>query len=125
MLHLNIDQVDDTALHFVIVAARDMGTPSRTGTTTVAVVIHDVNDSPPTFEREAYYQFISESAPIGTVVETVKATDPDTVANTKMRYRFAGNDPMRKCTLSPIQFRQKHLILMNQASAAERFRKPT
>ena len=89
-------KVDDTALHFVIVAARDMGTPSRTGTTTVAVVIHDVNDSPPSFEREAYYQFISESAPIGTIVETVKATDPDTAANTRMRYRFAGNDPTRK-----------------------------
>ncbi|XP_022692572.1 protocadherin Fat 4-like isoform X3 [Varroa jacobsoni] len=95
-------KVDDTALHFVIVAARDMGTPSRTGTTTVAVVIHDVNDSPPTFEREAYYQFISESAPIGTVVETVKATDPDTVANTKMRYRFAGNDPMLPFEVDPI-----------------------
>lgn len=96
MITIEINQVDDTALHFVIVAARDMGTPSRTGTTTVAVVIHDVNDSPPMFEREAYYQFISESAPIGTVVETVKATDPDTAANTKMRYRFAGNDPTRE-----------------------------
>ncbi|OQR76891.1 protocadherin Fat 4-like [Tropilaelaps mercedesae] len=95
-------KVDDTALHFVIVAARDMGTPSRTGTTTVAVVIHDVNDSPPAFERETYYQFISESASIGTVVETVKATDPDTAANTKMRYCFAGNDPTLPFELDPI-----------------------
>ncbi|XP_037269642.2 protocadherin Fat 3 isoform X1 [Rhipicephalus microplus] len=82
-------KVPDAALHLVIVAARDMGTPSRTGSTTVAVFIQDVNDSPPQFEKEAYYEFVSESASVGTVIDTVKATDPDSPINTNMTYSFA------------------------------------
>lgn len=82
-------KVPDAALHLVIVAARDMGTPSRTGSTTVAVVIQDVNDSPPQFEKEAYYEFVSESASVGTIIDTVKATDPDSPQNTNMTYSFA------------------------------------
>ncbi|KAG0424080.1 hypothetical protein HPB47_000170 [Ixodes persulcatus] len=82
-------KVPDAALHLVVVAARDMGTPSRTGSTTVAIVIQDVNDSPPQFEKEAYYEFVSENAPVGTIVDTVKATDPDSPQNTNMTYSFA------------------------------------
>ncbi|EEC18238.1 cadherin-repeats domain-containing protein [Ixodes scapularis] len=55
----------------------------------VAIVIQDVNDSPPQFEKEAYYEFVSENAPVGTIVDTVKATDPDSPQNTNMTYSFA------------------------------------
>ncbi|XP_013776929.1 protocadherin Fat 4-like, partial [Limulus polyphemus] len=81
--------VQDFATHLVKVAAKDMGIPSRTGTAQVVVLIQDINDNPPQFEKEVYYQFLSESVPVGTVFETVKATDADTANNTNLKYSFA------------------------------------
>ncbi len=57
----------------------------------MAVVIQDINDSPPKFERDSYYQFISEDAPVGIIVAELKATDADSPINTNLVYSFAKN----------------------------------
>ncbi|XP_064457801.1 protocadherin Fat 3-like [Ornithodoros turicata] len=95
-------KVPDAALHLVVVAARDMGTPSRTGSTTVAIVIQDVNDSPPQFEKDSYYEFVSESAPVGGVIDTVRATDPDSPKNTNISYSFAHSTGSIPFMIDPI-----------------------
>ncbi|XP_013791225.1 protein dachsous-like, partial [Limulus polyphemus] len=77
------------ATHVVKVAARDMGKPPRTGAAQVIVIIQDINDNPPQFEKEVYYHFLSESVPVGTVFETVKAIDADSDRNTNLSYSFA------------------------------------
>ncbi|GFT43272.1 protocadherin Fat 4 [Trichonephila clavipes] len=46
--------VPDSALHVVVVGAKDMGVPPRTGTATVSVVIQVINDSPPEFAKDVY-----------------------------------------------------------------------
>lgn len=83
--------VEETALHFIVVAAKDKGVPPRMGKAMVAIAINDINDSPPKFEKESYFQFISEDAPIGIVVAELKATDMDSRANTNLVYSFAKN----------------------------------
>ncbi|CAL1272163.1 unnamed protein product [Larinioides sclopetarius] len=80
--------VPDSALHVVVVGAKDMGVPPRTGTATVAVVIQDINDSPPEFAKDVYYEFVSESEPVGSVVTTLTAKDEDAEYNTNMKYAF-------------------------------------
>ncbi|XP_023209390.1 protocadherin Fat 4-like, partial [Centruroides sculpturatus] len=88
--------VTDTALRLVLIAAKDRGIPPLTGTTTVAVVIHDINDSPPVFDKEIYYKFISENVPVGAIITTMVAKDADADYNTDMKYSFApdtGNVP--------------------------------
>ena len=100
--------VKEAALHLLFVAAKDKGNPPRMGksmvclkfiklsfvktfVSKVAVVIQDINDSPPKFERDSYYQFISEDAPIGIIVAELKAIDADSPLNTNLVYSFAKN----------------------------------
>lgn len=59
--------------------------------TQVAVVIQDINDTPPKFEKESYYEFVSEEVTVGTLVSQLKATDADSASNTNLVYSFAKN----------------------------------
>lgn len=54
----------------------------------MAVVIQDINDSPPEFSKDIYYEFVSESEPVGSVVTTLTAKDEDAEYNTNMKYSF-------------------------------------
>jgi len=83
-------QVDagSTAVHTIQIAAKDKGSPARLGKTSVIVFIHDINDNPPKFTRDSYYEFIDESAPIGSPVVQLQASDPDSPANTRLSYAF-------------------------------------
>ncbi|XP_053211715.1 protocadherin Fat 4-like isoform X1 [Panonychus citri] len=82
-------KVEGSALHLVSIAAKDRGNPPRIGTTRVAVVIQDINDTPPKFEKDSYFEVASENIPVGSVIATLKATDPDSSTNTALVYSFA------------------------------------
>lgn len=64
----------------------------------MAVIINDINDTPPRFERESYYEFCSEEAPVGSVVANIRATDADSPANTDLVYSFAKNTGKGSCS---------------------------
>lgn len=83
--------VPEAALHLVFIAAKDKGNPPRIGKTMVAVIIQDINDCSPRFEKEVYYHFISEDSPIGMVLTELKASDADSAANTNLQYSFSIN----------------------------------
>ncbi len=64
------------------------GTPPLTGSGTVRVVVQDVNDHSPEFEREGrqgYRAAARENAAPGTVILHAKATDLDEGLNAKIR----------------------------------------
>nr|XP_046916120.1 protocadherin Fat 4-like isoform X2 [Dermatophagoides farinae] len=83
--------VPEAALHLVFIAAKDKGTPPRIGKTMVAVIIQDINDSPPKFEKEVYYHFISEDSAVGMILTELKASDADSTALTNLVYSFSKN----------------------------------
>lgn len=61
---------------------------------TVSEIIVDVldeNDTPPKFEKDSYSEFVSENAPVGTIIAELRATDADTPANTDLVYSFSAN----------------------------------
>lgn len=59
----------------------------------VIIVVLDVNDNPPQFERMMYAVTVSEALPIGASVGTVYATSRDTGINAKISYSItAGNE---------------------------------
>ncbi|XP_067673065.1 protein dachsous-like isoform X2 [Haliotis asinina] len=55
-------------------------------TSTVTIVIDDVNDNPPTFTSSSYSSTVSKSVNVGTSVLTVSATDPDQQNNGTVQY---------------------------------------
>jgi cadherin EGF LAG seven-pass G-type receptor 1 len=71
-----------------VVQVRDHGQPPLSDTLSVDVELIDVNDNAPQFERSLYSASLSELAPIGTAVLSVKATDHDQGANAQVRYQL-------------------------------------
>eukprot|EP00063_Salmo_salar_P018796 XP_013993631.1 PREDICTED: protocadherin gamma-C5-like [Salmo salar] len=75
-------------VHNLILTAFDGGTPARSGTTQIAVLVLDINDNAPIFEQDLYEIQMSESTAPGTLVLTVRANDLDEGTNSKIEYSF-------------------------------------
>ncbi|XP_016130941.1 cadherin-22-like [Sinocyclocheilus grahami] len=72
----------------LVVKATDMAGQmgGLSGSTTVTIVITDVNDNPPRFPQKMYQFSVSEGAAVGTPIGRVIATDADMDENTDMSY---------------------------------------
>ncbi|XP_015435266.1 PREDICTED: cadherin-related tumor suppressor [Dufourea novaeangliae] len=93
---LDREQVEYYSLN---VCARDRGRPPRLGYLLVNVTVLDVNDNPPIFQQSDYVIALNESAPVGTKVLTVHATDRDSEDNSKLTYYLP--DTERQFTVDP------------------------
>ncbi|NXC47940.1 CAD22 protein, partial [Penelope pileata] len=74
----------------VVIRATDMAGQlgGLSGSTTVTIVVTDVNDNPPRFPQKMYQFSIVETAPVGTAIGKVKAEDSDVGENTDMTYQM-------------------------------------
>ena len=78
----------------LIVTAVDSGLVPHplTGSTTVTILIQDVNDHSPIFNASSYEAMVVENAPTNTTIATVYAFDGDaTSPNNLVRYSLQGN----------------------------------
>ncbi|XP_057626486.1 cadherin-19 [Chionomys nivalis] len=85
-------ELQDT--YCVIIQARDMlGQPGAlSGTTTVSIILSDINDNKPIF-KESFYRFtVLESAPSGTSIGKIMAYDDDIGENAEMEYFIEEDD---------------------------------
>lgn len=73
----------------VRVLAVDGGSPRRTGTLTVDIVVTDSNDHSPAFDSDVYEVTIAEDTPPDTVIVTVHATDRDEGVNARLSYALS------------------------------------
>lgn len=72
-----------------LVVARDRGTPSRSGSTTVVIVISDVNDNRPAFNASFFRFSVAENEAPDTEVGVVVAADADSGSNGDVFYFLA------------------------------------
>ncbi|XP_011701166.1 PREDICTED: cadherin-related tumor suppressor [Wasmannia auropunctata] len=101
-LHLEtVGKLDREQIEFysLNICACDRGRPPRLGCLLVNVTVLDVNDNPPVFSQSDYVVALNESAPVGTKVLTVNATDKDLDDNSKLTYYLPDNE--RKFTIDP------------------------
>lgn len=86
-------------VHYLRITVTDGAVPPRTATTTLQINVLDENDHVPVFEQPNYEASLRESAPIGTTVLAVRATDHDTGPNSAIEYTFlnptGANDAFR------------------------------
>lgn len=71
------------------------GSPPLTGSGTVKIIVQDVNDNSPEFERQSYKTSVKENLPSETMIFHAKATDKDTGNNAKIRYSVLGDKSER------------------------------
>ncbi|XP_064017522.1 protocadherin gamma-A5-like isoform X19 [Pogoniulus pusillus] len=77
---------EEAAFHDLVLSARDGGEPSRTGTARIRVVVVDANDNAPVFSPAEYTRSVPEDVPVGSLLITVTATDPDEGINGHVKY---------------------------------------
>ncbi|XP_077624931.1 protocadherin gamma-A1 isoform X8 [Crocuta crocuta] len=83
---------EEEAAHHLLLTASDGGNPVRSGTLRIHVQVVDVNDNPPAFTQAEYHMSVPENVPLGTLLLTVKATDPDEGSNGEVTYSFHNTD---------------------------------
>ncbi|NXD18044.1 PCDC2 protein, partial [Nothocercus nigrocapillus] len=81
----NLDR-EKAASYNITVTATDSGRPPLSSQKVIHVEISDINDNPPHFEEAAYSVYIPENNPLGVLLCTVKATDPDVAKNAYVSY---------------------------------------
>ncbi|XP_044081906.1 protocadherin beta-10 [Neovison vison] len=68
--------------------ALDGGTPPRSGTTTIRIVILDINDNAPQFSQTIYETQTPENSAVGSLIAKVSAGDIDSGVNADISYSF-------------------------------------
>lgn len=77
---------EKAAAYNITVTATDSGSPPLSSQKVIHVEISDINDNPPWFEEPVYSVYIPENNPIGALLCTIKATDPDVAENAYVSY---------------------------------------
>ncbi|XP_073677159.1 protocadherin gamma-A2-like isoform X20 [Garra rufa] len=75
--------------HKLILTAFDGGSPQKSGTIKISVLVIDANDNAPVFSLPVYRISLLENSPKGTDVVSVTATDKDKGTNAKLTYSFS------------------------------------
>lgn len=93
-----LDRESADALN-VLLTARDKGSPPRSTSMNLTVLVEDVNDNDPSFPRSGYSAVLREDVLKGTSVLLVRARDLDLGANGRVRYQLSHShfvvDPAR------------------------------
>uniref|UniRef100_A0A8C6CSC3 Cadherin domain-containing protein n=1 Tax=Moschus moschiferus TaxID=68415 RepID=A0A8C6CSC3_MOSMO len=82
---LDREEVPELSL---ILTALDGGSPPRSGTTLVRILVLDTNDNAPEFVQPLYKVQLCEDSPVGSLAVTVSAKDLDTGSNGEIVYAF-------------------------------------
>ncbi|XP_048667629.1 protocadherin beta-15 isoform X2 [Marmota marmota marmota] len=85
VLDKELDQEEQSEFRLTLTAL-DGGSPPRSGTTQIRVLVLDVNDNAPQFEQILYEVQVPENSPIGSLVVKVSARDLDAGANGQITY---------------------------------------
>ncbi|NXE30714.1 PCDB6 protein, partial [Ardeotis kori] len=88
VLEKPLDREEQKEVDFNLMAV-DGGSPPRSGTTEIHIVVLDVNDNAPVFTEERYVAQVLENVPEGSVVLRVVATDRDVGVNGDISYQFS------------------------------------
>lgn len=117
---------EEKANYTLTIIVYDKGSPRLKGMANILVIIKDLDDNCPVFERKNYYARLEENSLFGTFVITVKATDRDEGVNAQLRYGILeGNDRGNtNCPNTVFFIRSVHIFLLC-GSVAEWLRRLT
>uniref|UniRef100_A0A8C9FGK3 FAT atypical cadherin 3 n=1 Tax=Pavo cristatus TaxID=9049 RepID=A0A8C9FGK3_PAVCR len=86
---------------YLVVEAKDGGTPALSAVTTVNVNVTDVNDNAPKFSQVVYSAVISEDAVIGDSVIMLIAEDLDSPSNGQIHFSIVSGDQDNEFSVDP------------------------
>ncbi|XP_044081900.1 protocadherin beta-15-like isoform X2 [Neovison vison] len=87
VLDKELDREEQAELRLTLTAL-DGGSPPRSGTAQVHILVLDVNDNAPEFAKILYQVQVPENSPVGMLVVKVSARDLDTGTNGEVSYSY-------------------------------------
>ncbi|XP_067374388.1 protocadherin gamma-A11-like isoform X17 [Channa argus] len=99
ILDRELDREKEQELTLLLTAV-DGGSPQKSGTASIQIIILDANDNAPVFSQAIYEATLPENSPVDTVVVTVTAVDADEGMNGKVTYEFSGISDIAKQVFS-------------------------
>uniref|UniRef100_A0A8C6X3J6 Protocadherin Fat 3 n=1 Tax=Naja naja TaxID=35670 RepID=A0A8C6X3J6_NAJNA len=84
---------------FLVIEAKDGGSPALSAVTTVNINVTDVNDNPPRFSQDVYSAVISEDASVGDSL--LIAEDVDSSPNGQISFSIISGDQNNEFSIDP------------------------
>ncbi|KAK2822940.1 hypothetical protein Q5P01_023005 [Channa striata] len=102
--------------YLLVIQAKDMvgQIGGLSGTTSVTVILTDINDNPPHFPHKSYQFSVPESELITAVVAKIKALDLDVGPNAEMDYRILDGDGLGTFRILTDQNTQEGLVILQK-----------
>ncbi|XP_061899865.1 protocadherin beta-15-like, partial [Entelurus aequoreus] len=88
ILDKELDREEKQDLKLLLTAV-DGGSPPRSGTVVIHIIVLDANDNAPVFTQAVYTSSVKEDAALKTPVITVSASDADEGVNGEVTYQFS------------------------------------
>uniref|UniRef100_A0AAQ4QSB5 Cadherin domain-containing protein n=1 Tax=Gasterosteus aculeatus aculeatus TaxID=481459 RepID=A0AAQ4QSB5_GASAC len=88
VLDKELDREEQQEIKLLLTAV-DGGSPQRSGTVVIHVIVLDANDNAPVFTQAVYEATVPENSAINTPVITVSASDKDEGVNGEVTYEFS------------------------------------
>ncbi|XP_033182389.1 cadherin-7-like [Anabas testudineus] len=103
--------------YLLVVQAKDMigQMGGLSGTTSVTVILTDVNDNPPRFPRKSYRFSVPESVEVSAAVAKIKALDLDVGPNAEMDYRILDGDGLGTFRILTDPSTQEGLVILQKS----------
>ncbi|XP_006086520.1 protocadherin beta-18-like [Myotis lucifugus] len=103
VLDQSLDREKEPEIRLTLTAL-DGGSPPRSGTAVVRVLVLDINDNAPEFERPVYEVQVPENSPLDSLIIKVSATDLDAGINGELTYSFShvSKDTRKTFEIHPI-----------------------
>ncbi|XP_054454104.1 LOW QUALITY PROTEIN: protocadherin alpha-2-like [Anoplopoma fimbria] len=79
---------ENTSLYNVTITATDGGSPPLSSIRVITVHVSDVNDNAPQFMEPVIHVYVKENSPVGSIIYTITALDPDLNSNSKLTYKL-------------------------------------
>ncbi|XP_068571374.1 protocadherin alpha-2-like [Cebidichthys violaceus] len=84
---------ENTSLYNVTITATDEGSPPLSSIRVITVHVSDVNDNAPRFMEPVIHVYVKENSPVGSIIYTIHAFDPDLNSNARLTYKLLDNSP--------------------------------
>ncbi|XP_035288720.1 protocadherin alpha-8-like [Anguilla anguilla] len=85
----------------ITITAIDEGSPPLSSTSVITVHVSDVNDNAPRFPERVMNVYLKENSPVGALICTVSAFDPDEKENARVSYSMLEN-PSKTVSVSTV-----------------------
>ncbi|OCT88446.1 hypothetical protein XELAEV_18017077mg [Xenopus laevis] len=111
----NMDR-ETNAEYNITITASDKGSPQLSANKTIRLIISDVNDNAPIFEKANYIIYVAENNSPGTSIYNIHASDSDLNENRKIVYSVLANNKDEISMLSYISINSMTGVLYAQHS---------